>query len=153
MQQGLDAYRATGSLVRLPRCLDELAAAHARAGDIEIGLALVAEAMTVVEETGERLYEAELHRHKGELLLNAASDMRHAEVTPEACFQKAIDIARRQQAKSPELCAATSLARLWQSQGKRKAAHDLLASVYGWFTEGFDTADLKGAKTLLDKLS
>ena len=75
-----------------------------------------------------------------------------AERTPETCFQKAIDIARRQQAKSLELRASTSLARLWQSQGKRREAYDLLAPVYGWFTEGFDTADLKEAKALLAEL-
>ncbi len=78
--------------------------------------------------------------------------LRIAELTPEACFQTALDIARRQQAKSLELRAATSLARLWQSQGKRQEAYDLLAPVYGWFTEGFDTADLKEARALLDEL-
>ena len=91
-----------------------------------------------------------LHRLKGELPAAAAVPDTQAEA--EACFQQALDVARRQQAKSLELRAATSLARLWQQQGKRAEAHDLLAPVYGWFTEGFDTADLQEAKALLDEL-
>ncbi len=97
-----------------------------------------------------RFYEAELHRLQGELLLQQSPD--NATETA-ACFQQAIDIARQQQAKSWELRAATSLARLWQQQGKREEARELLAPVYDWFTEGFDTADLKDAKALLDQLS
>ena len=99
--------------------------------------------------TGERNYEAEIYRLKGEPLLRQSSDNA---VEAEACFHQAIDIARNQQAKSWELRAATSLARLWQHQDKRQDAYDLLAPVYGWFTEGFDTADLIDAKTLLDEL-
>ena len=83
---------------------------------------------------------------------SAECGVRSAALTPEDCFQKALDIARHQQAKSLELRVAMSLARLWQSQGKRQDAYDLLAPVYGWFTEGFDTADLQEAKTLLDEL-
>src|SRR5262249_51456920 len=94
--------------------------------------------------------EPELCRLKGELLLQQNSAN---QADAETCFHHALDIARSQQAKSLELRATTSLARLWQQQGKRQEAHDLLASVYNWFTEGFDTADLKDAKTLLDELS
>ena len=100
--------------------------------------------------TGERGYESELYRLKGELLLQQSSDN---QAEAEACFHHALDIARSQQAKSFELRTATSLARLWQQQGKRQEAHDLLAPVYNWFTEGFDTADLKDAKALLEELT
>jgi predicted ATPase len=99
---------------------------------------------------GERYYEAELHRLKGQLLLQSAvSDVARAETY----FHQALTLARRQQAKSLELRAAMSLARLWQQQGKRQDAHDLLAPVYHWFTEGFDTADLQDAKALLAALA
>ena len=108
------------------------------------------EALPLVDTTGERWYEAGLYRLKGELLLQQHSDN---DTEAGNCFQKALDIARNQQAKSFELRAATSLARLWQRQGKRQEAHDLLASVYNWFTEGFDTADLQEAKALLDALA
>jgi predicted ATPase len=111
-------------------------------------LTTLREALTLVETTGERYYEAELHRLQGELLLQAAPDVARAE----ACFQQALDIARRQQAKSLELRAAMSLGRLWQQQGKHQDAYDLLAPVYGWFTEGFDTADLQEAKAILNEL-
>jgi predicted ATPase len=110
---------------------------------------VLAEALALVEQTGVRFYEAETYRIKGTLLLHqAVPDAAQAA----ACFQQALAIARQQQAKSWELRAATSLARLWQSQGQRQEAYDLLAPVYGWFTEGFDTADLQGAKVLLDEL-
>jgi predicted ATPase len=116
----------------------------------ETGLTALAEALTLVDTTGERVWEPELYRLKGALLLQQSSD-NHTEA--EACFQQAITIAQSQQAKSFELRAATSLARLWQQQGKRQEAHALLAPVYEWFTEGFDTADLKDAKALLDELA
>jgi predicted ATPase len=103
-----------------------------------------------VDTTGERWYAPELNRLKGELLLQQNSDNQRE---AETCFHHAIRIAQSQQAKSWELRATTSLARLWQQQGKRQEAHDLLAPVYGWFTEGFDTADLKDAKALLDELA
>jgi len=96
------------------------------------------------------VYEAELHRLKGELLLSLSSD-NHAEA--EGCFHQALTVARQQQAKSLELRAATSLSRLWQQQGKRDEARELLAPVYGWFTEGFDTADLQEARMLLEELA
>jgi predicted ATPase len=109
---------------------------------------MLAEALAAVDKTD--FYEAALYRLKGELLLGqTAPDASQAEV----CFQQALSIARRQQAKSWELRAAMSLARLWQQQGERQEAHDLLAPIYGWFTEGFDTADLQEAKTLLAELS
>src|SRR5262249_3538974 len=98
---------------------------------------------------GERWSEPEMHRLKGELLLQQHLDN---QADAETCFQQAITIAQNQQAKSWELRATASLARLWQQRGKRQEAHDLLAPVYGWFTEGFDTADLKDAKALLDAL-
>jgi predicted ATPase len=110
---------------------------------------VLTEALTHVDTTGERLYESELYRLKGELLLAQSPD-NHTEAA--TCFQQAMTIAQNQQAKSLELRAATSLARLWQQQGKHQEAHDLLAPVYGWFTEGFDTADLKDAKALLETL-
>ncbi len=111
----------------------------------------MAEALAAVHQHGD-FYEAELYRLKGEMLQNAECGGRHAALTPEACFQQAIDIARRQQAKSLELRATMSLARLWWWQSKRNEARELLAPVYGWFPEGFDTADLQEAKVLLEEL-
>jgi predicted ATPase len=110
---------------------------------------VLVEALSLVHRTEERNTEAELHRLKGQLLLHLSSD-NQAEAA--SCFHHALATARHQQAKSLELRAATSLARLWQSQDKRKDAYDLLAPVYNWFTEGFDTADLLDAKGLLDEL-
>lgn len=147
MTQGLRTYRATGTELVRPYFLVLLAEAYGTRGEPEAGLAVLTEALTLVETTGERWYEAELYRLRGELLLQQNAD-NHLEV--EACFQHALDIARNQRAKSFELRAATSLARLWHQQGKRQEAHDLLAPVYRWFTEGFDTLDLKDAKGLLD---
>jgi predicted ATPase len=106
--------------------------------------------LTLVDITGQRWYEAELYRLQGALLLQGSSEN---STEAETCFHHALDLARNQQAKSLELRAATSLARLWQQRGKRQEAHDLLAPVYNWFTEGFDTADLKDAKVLLDELA
>jgi predicted ATPase len=116
---------------------------------VEAGLSLLAEARAAVEQTGARLWEAEVQRLTGELLLRQAVP---DEEQAAACFQQALDVARRQQAKSLELRAAMSLARLWQYQGKRDAARQALAEVYGWFTEGFDTADLQEARALLEAL-
>ena len=118
-------------------------------GQPEAGLTALTEALTLADTTGERWYEPELYRLKGELLLqqNAAN-----QVEAENCFQQAIVIAQNQEAKSLELRAATSMARLWHQQGRRQEAYDLLAPVYNWFTEGFDTADLQEAKALLDEL-
>jgi predicted ATPase len=149
LRQGLDAYRATGAEIQRPHFLSMLAEVHRSLGQPEAGLTALSEALTLVEKTGERYYEAELHRLQGELLLQqAAPEVSHAE----ACFQQSLDIARRQQAKSLELRAAMSLSRLWQQQGQQAEAYDLLAPIYGWFTEGFGTADLQEAKTLLEEL-
>ena len=127
-----------------------LAEAYREAGQMQEGLAVLTEAMSLIDEQGERWWEAELYRLKGELLL-ALSPNNEPDV--EVCLHHALDIARRQQAKSLELRAATSLARLWQHQGKHIAARELLAPVYGWFTEGFDTADLRDARALLEELA
>lgn len=127
-----------------------LAEAYGKEGQIEEGLKVVTKELDRVRETGERFYEAELNRVKGELLLGqAVPDEEQAEV----CFQRGLEVARSQSAKSLELRAAMSLSRLWQRQGKQKDARQLLAEIYGWFTEGFDTADLKEAKELLEGLS
>jgi len=127
-----------------------LAEAYGKVGQPEEGLKVFAKALAIVENTGERYWEAELHRLKGELLL-----MQNMKKMGEAeeCFQKALDTARHQQAKSLELRAKMSLSRLLQRQGKRKEARQILSEIYALFTEGFDTADLKEAKALLDKLS
>ncbi len=153
MQQGLAALRATGSGLRLPYYRALLAAAFGKTGHIAEGLRALDEAFAEVEQTGERWLEAEIYRLKGELLLHGEHGVRHAEMPPEECFLRALSIARNQQAKSWELRTATSLARLWQSQDKRQDAVDLLAPVYKWFTEGFDTADLREAQALLEELS
>ena len=139
-----------------------LAEAYGKVGQVEEGLAVVAKALASVEKTGERVYEAEVYRLKGELTLQQQSKVQssksqipspHTEAEAQACFHKAIDIARKQQAKSLELRAVMSLSRLWQQQGKTAEAHQMLAEIYGWFTEGFDTKDLQEAKALLKELS
>jgi class 3 adenylate cyclase/predicted ATPase len=149
IHQGLTAYRATGAEIARPYLLALLAEAHGTLGEPEAGLTVLVEALTLANNTGERWYAPELYRLKGALLLQQSLD-HHADV--ESCFHHALAIARTQQSKSFELRTATSLARLWQQQGKRKEAHDLLAPVYGWFTEGFDTLDLQESKALLDEL-
>ena len=149
----IDSFRATGAIVGMPLSLCVLSTAYCKAGQPETGLRVVDEGLALLEATGARYHEAELHRTKGELLLRVACEAYHSAFTPEACFQQALTIARTQYAKSLELRAATSLARLWQSQGKRRDAYELLAPVYGWFTEGFDTADLQDAKRLVDALA
>jgi predicted ATPase len=150
VRQGLAAFRATGAELARPYYLALLAEAYAQVGQREDGLSLLAEALATVHKTGERWWEAELHRLKGELLL-ALSAEKYAEA--ETCFHQALDIARHQEAKALELRAAMSLSRLWQRQGQRAEAYELLAPIYGWFTEGFDTADLQEAKTLLEALA
>jgi predicted ATPase len=149
IHQGMMDYRATGAELGQPHYLALLAEAYGTMEQPEAGLTALAEALTLVNTTGERWYEPELYRLKGELLLQQHADN---QAEAETCFHHAMAIAQNQQAKSWELRAATSLARLWQQQGKRQEAHDLLAPVYNWFTEGFDTLDLKDAKALLDAL-
>jgi predicted ATPase len=149
VRDGLAAWRATGAELYMPYNLALLAEAHAAAGYTSEALRLLAEALAWMERTGERWFEVEQHRLQGELLLSLP-DKDYA--AAEACFRQALDVARAQSAKSWELRAATSLARLWCNQGMRADARDLLAPVYAWFTEGIDTPDLKEAKTLLDEL-
>jgi len=168
IRQGSAAWQAIGTAVSRPRVLAMLAEAYGHVGQTEEGLRVLTEALTVVDKTGECVYAAELHRLKGVLTLRQWPVARatghapipqplpphsQAEVEAEAYLQQAIEIARRQQAKSWELRAAMSLSRLWQQQGKCQEAHDLLAPIYGWFTEGFDTADLQEARTLLEELT
>jgi predicted ATPase len=153
MRQAITAYRRHGNTSGCVRYLVLIAEVQGRCGQIEDGLAGLAEAEALVDQTGEYLYLAELFRVKGELLQKAVDGGRQTRETPEAYFLRALEITRQQQAKSLELRAAISLSRLWHRQGKRQAAHQLLAETYSWFTEGFDTADLQEAKALLDDLS
>jgi DNA-binding winged helix-turn-helix (wHTH) protein/predicted ATPase len=153
MHQGLNAVKVTGAALAWSWFLAMLAEAYHQAGRTTEGLRVIHEALAHANCTDERFYEAELYRLKGELLLRAACGVRSAELTPEECFVRALVIARRQEAKSLELRATTSLSRLWQQQRKRTEAHELLAPIYGWFTEGFDTPDLQDAKALLNELS
>jgi predicted ATPase len=175
MRQGLAALRATGAELLRPYLLALLAEACGRCGQIEAGLGALEEALVAADEHAERFYEADLYRLKGELLLRkcvgatlkpAAAEIPQGHTTgveitgrspvrmdAEACFQRALDIARRQAAKSLELRAALSLSRLWRQQDKRREARQLLADIYGWFTEGFETADLQEARVLLEELA
>jgi class 3 adenylate cyclase/predicted ATPase len=150
LQQGLASYRASGTRLHLPWFLPMLVEMYGERGDAKAGLTMVAEALALVDHMGGHQGEAELYRLKGELLLKQTVP---EEPQAETCFQQALDIARHQQAKSLELRAAMSLARLWQQQGKCAAARQVLAEVYGWFTEGFDTADLQEAAALLEALA
>jgi predicted ATPase len=169
-------WQASGIEMYVPLFLGALAQAYAH-GQAEEGLRVVAEALALVEKNGERWNEAELYRLKGELTLQHEKQKSQAGREPsprgkrqkakkeadprpltsapqaEACFYKAIEIAQKQQAKSWELRAATSLARLWQQQGRPAQARKILAEIYGWFTEGFDTKDLQEAKVLLEELT
>ncbi|MGE0825311.1 MAG: adenylate/guanylate cyclase domain-containing protein [Candidatus Binatia bacterium] len=166
IRQGLTAYQSAGAELGRTYWFACLAEAYKKKEQIAEGLNVLAEALTVVDTTGERRYEAELYRLKGELTLQKLSVVSHQLSVPdprpltpdpqgeaEACFLKAIKIAQRQQAKSLELRATTSLARLWQAQGKRLEARDKLAAIYNWFTEGFDTKDLQETKALIEELS
>jgi predicted ATPase len=177
IREGLAAVRATEAELWVPLLLGALAQGSAQGGQAQEGLRVIAEALAMVEKHEERWTEAELYRLKGELTLQQSeSSLGHVQdqsqtrqdqsedtslqplppspqAEAEACFQQALTIARRQQAKSWELRAAMSLGRLWQQQGKRQEAQALLAGVYHWFTEGFDTADLQEAKALLHAVS
>jgi predicted ATPase len=157
--QGLAAHEATGALLIRPYWVSLLAQAYRRGGRAEDALRVLNEALAMTH--GQPVWKAELHRLRGELLLDAQAALADAHAVTEtghsideaeSCFRHAIDIARGQQTKILELRAGTSLARLWGSQGKRREARDLLAPIYGWFTEGFDALDLRDAKALLDEL-
>ncbi|HEV8716826.1 MAG TPA: hypothetical protein VGX03_28910 [Candidatus Binatia bacterium] len=160
IREGLATYEATGAKQDWPGYLSGLAWAYGKMGRTDEGVAMLTEALEVVHKTGQRLYETELSWLKGELTLQkfqVSGSKFHvpnpqAEAEAEAYFLKAIDIARQQQAKSLELRAVTSLSRLWRQRGKAKEAHKMLAEIYGWFTEGFDTKDLQEAKALLEEL-
>jgi predicted ATPase len=174
IRQGLTAYRTTGAMLWRSYHIALLAEACRREGQTEEGLTVLAEALAHVDRSGEHHHEAELHRLKGELTLQQESQKSKVkgqkakiETSPqplapntqatvvqeaEEGFLKAIEVARKQQAKSFELRATMSLARLWKEQGKKSEARQILAEVYGWFTEGFDTKDLQEAKALLEEL-
>jgi len=150
MHQGLAASQAAGIGLGQAPVLAQLAEIYWHTGQTEEGLCLLAEALAVMDRTGERWWEAEVHRLKGELLL-AQEGTRQQWVEAEECFRHALEVARHQQAKSMELRAAMSMSRLWQRQGRCAAAYHLLAEIYGWFTEGFNTVDLQEAKALLEQ--
>jgi predicted ATPase len=159
MRQSLAAFQAIGTKSLWPYHLALTAEAYGMVGRAEEGLMVVGDALAVAHKTGARYYEAELYRLQGELLQAQAGRERSAQGTgrqfeeAEACFQRALAVARRQQAKALELRATMSLCRLWQRQGKQVEARELLAPIYGWFTEGFDTVDLQEAKALLAEMS
>jgi predicted ATPase len=150
LREAIAAYRSTGAEILVPFLLAMLAEAYQHTEQSKDGLLTLNDAFAVLERTGQRVWEAELQRLKGELFLGHG---RGKIAQAEACFRRAARIARDKQVRSWELRAATSLARLWAEQGHRAEARDLLAPVYGWFTEGFDTADLRDAKALLDELA
>src|SRR5262249_36138756 len=151
--EALAQLRAVGNqgsgtiLTYKPYALALLSMTQAQVGDHAAALKTIAEALAALEVSGARWWEAEIHHLRGLVLLS-----RHDPEASEACFLRSKKIARRQNARSLELRASISLARLWREQGKHTEARDLLAPVYGWFTEGFDTLDLKEAKTLLEQL-
>jgi predicted ATPase len=148
LQQGVSLWRSSGAEVGVPFMLTLLADAYGRAGQPEEGLKQLVEASRSMQIRNERVYETELHRIRGELLISVR-DFAGAEES----FREAIEVAQRQSTKLSELRAAMSMARLWRDQGKREAARDLLAPVYGWFTEAHSTRDLKEAKALLEELA
>lgn len=153
MRYGIAAFHAAGAEIERPYMLALLGEVYAKMGEQEQGRKAPAEARAIVDKTGERCWEAELAWLEGELtLLSTRPSQELSFPEAESSFHKALEVARRQEAKSLELRAATSLARLWQSRGKQAEARDLLAPVYDWFTEGFDTKDLQEAKALLQKL-
>jgi predicted ATPase len=150
LSAAMAAYRSTGATIRLVWRLSHLASAYAELGQLDESWHCIGEALTIIETTKEKWSEPEVNRVAGEIaLMSPQPDAAKAE----ASFERALEVARQQQAKSWELRAAMSMARLWRDQGKRDEARDLLAPVYGWFTEGFDTLDLKEARALLDELA
>ena len=147
---GITGFRSTGATVLVPINLSYLARAHAELDQLDDAWRRIGEALVAVQTTKERWFEADIHRIAGETALKSPQpDAAKAE----AYFEHALAVARQQQATSWELRAAMSMARLWRDQGKREEARNLLAPVYGWFTEGFDTLDLTQAKTLLNDLA
>ena len=153
MRQGIAVYRARNGDLSMPRWFSYLAEAHGRHGEVEAGLTALAEAQELIDRHGDRLFEAEIYRLKGELLVHVADEITGVEDGPEAWFLRALDVARQQEAKWLELRAAVSLCRLWQEAGRGAEARELLTQTYVWFTEGFDTVDLQLAKSLLDELT
>jgi len=149
VRQGIAAWRTTGAALLVPYLCTLLADVAAHLGYTEDGLQALAEVRTLREQHEEPKWEAEISRLRGVLLLRQTGT---SQAEAEAWLQRALDVARRQEAKSLELRAAMSLSCLWQQQGKQAEAHALLAPIYGWFTEGFDTADLQEAKALLEEL-
>ncbi len=148
LTQGLAALASRGQRIFRPQQLSWLAEAHLIVAEADDGLRALTKAFALVNDTGERYWEPELYRIKGELLLLSGG----SEGEAEECFNQALEVARGQGAKSLELKAAMSLARLWQKQRKHTEARELLAGIYSWFTEGFDTPDLVDAKVLLEEL-
>jgi predicted ATPase len=146
---GITGFRSTGSTLFMPWYSSSLAKAHALLEQFDDAWRCVDEATTAMETTKERWCESDVHRTAGEIAL-MSPDANAAKA--EAYFERALTSARQQQAKSWELRAAMSMARLWRGQGKRQQAQDLLVPIYGWFTEGFDTLDLKDAKALMEQL-
>ena len=150
LRQGIETFRNSGGDVFYASWLAHLAESLAQVGHMEESLDTLAEAFEVMKASDEYVHHAEFCLLKGSLMLLRLGGGSEA---AETCFQEALDVAQAQYAKSLELRAATSLARLWKLQNKRREAYDLLAPVYNWFTEGFDTADLIDAKALLSELS
>jgi predicted ATPase len=147
LRKGLGQWRTTGSRYHVPYRLARVADAFRAAGHAEEGMSLVAEALGIAETSKDCWFEAELHRLKGELLRVTSADTAECERS----LHRALDVASKQSAKLLELRASTSLARLWRDQGRHDDARALLTPAYRWFTEGFDTPDLKAAKTLIDE--
>jgi predicted ATPase len=150
MSSGIVAWRSTGSTLLVPGYLKNLAEANAKLGNLDEAWRNIDEAMALMEATGERFWDAETNRIAGEI---ARMLPKPDAAKAEAYFERVLAVARAQQAKSWELRAAMSMARLWRDQGRPQKARELLARVYGWFTEGFDTRDLKEAKALLEELA
>ena len=147
---GITMYRSTGSRLYLPIFLSHLSRTYAELGQFDQAWRCIGEAMTAVETTKERWFEAEIHRVAGEIALKLPQ---LGSSQAETYFERALTVARVQQAKSWELRAAMSMARLWRDQRKHQLARELLAPICGWFTEGFDTLDLMEAKALLEELA
>src|SRR5262249_52292550 len=149
LRQGLADWDATGSVTYRTYYLALLAEVLGAGGSTGEALAALAEALQLAQQTGERYYEAELHRLRGEFLLKSALEPA-AEAEAEGCFRRALAVAGGQGARSLELRSALSLARLYRAQGKAEEGRELLAPIYGWFTEGLDTPDLQQARALLE---